>query len=131
MLRPLLQLLCSVQPRADRVFARIFCSSFAPLAYVCTIPIAELYFYFLSRRFLKEQQAAPHRTFAGKIDAAEFRSYVTRLGYTAHAKVWRLSSAPPSPSHPLAFICVPILITRAARRTPRPWTPSHPLYRIY
>ena len=56
---------------ADEVFVLIFCSSFAPIAYLLTLPLAELYFRHVARRFVARQQLSQHATFSHSADAAD------------------------------------------------------------
>ena len=66
--RPLRQRLLSV---SDRLFAAVFCSRYAPLAYMLTAPVAEAYFFLLSRRFMRRHAAAPHGTHSMDQDATD------------------------------------------------------------
>ena len=56
---------------ADEVFVLIFCSSLAPIAYLLTLPLAELYFRLLARRFVARQQLSQHATFSRSADVAD------------------------------------------------------------
>jgi len=61
----------SVERLSDAAFAYVFTSRLAPLAYLLTLPFAELYFYRITRRFMAEQKVAEHHTFSPFVDAAE------------------------------------------------------------
>ena len=55
----------------DYIFAFVFTSRLAPLAYLLTFPFAEAYFYSVATRFMEQQKNAEHGTYSPFVDAAE------------------------------------------------------------
>jgi hypothetical protein len=60
-----------VTTACDWLFELLFCTPLAPVAYLCTAPVAELYFLILTRRFVHKQQLRSHATFSPFSDAAD------------------------------------------------------------
>ena len=54
----------------DSVFSLLFCNGLSPLIYLLTCPLAELWFFHMSQRFIDKQSKAEHGTYTSR-DAAE------------------------------------------------------------
>lgn len=84
----------------DAVFCCVYCSSLGPVLYLLSAPVAEVYFYYMVRRFIDRQRGSRHATFHALTDPAtatrfwEMQLKESPEGLHAMLRGWFLPSDP-------------------------------------